>query len=151
MPILLQDTSFLWNRVKYTQKCINYFNTFPQTCISNTFLHVWEIWWPILETGRFSLYLGNSQIIRESWHRYIIDISSQWVKAEGTQGSNPLGEKLGGRGLGDILNIRESISHFKTSRKELKIWHRFKTKFEMFGSVVIHHLSVYISPQCKIT
>jgi len=35
-----------------------------------TYIHiVWEIWGPIQETQRFDLYLGDSQVIQEGWHR----------------------------------------------------------------------------------
>ena len=31
-----------------------------------------EIWWPVRETGRLVSYLGDSRIIRESWHVCLI-------------------------------------------------------------------------------
>ena len=37
-----------------------------KTHILSTFFHVWKIWSPMWETGRFGLYLGDSQIIWES-------------------------------------------------------------------------------------
>ena len=33
---------------------------------------IWEIWWPVWESGRSVPYLGDSRTIRESWHNYAL-------------------------------------------------------------------------------
>lgn len=39
-----------------------------EKCTLGTSLLIQEIWLPAWETGRFSLYPGDSQIIQEIWH-----------------------------------------------------------------------------------
>ena len=42
-----------------------------KTHILGTFLHIQETWLSVWETGRFSLYSGDSWVIWESWYRRI--------------------------------------------------------------------------------
>ena len=64
--------------LKLTAKCIKYSESpppppkkkkkNPKSFLCVFICIVWEIWRPIWETGRFSLYIGDSWIIQEGWH-----------------------------------------------------------------------------------